>query len=167
MNPAGRHRDALALHEAAADLAAELGDADALAMASPERTGNDISRAYLLINRAELRIEAGRPETFGGLDAALRDAEGGGALAEQLGGRYLAGCDVAEALGRRGALAEARTRIGVVIEEAWRLGVALTLAEVLFCAARLACDRDDRPLAERLLDEIESLLAEDADVLLR
>ena len=135
-------------------------------MAVAARTANEFSRAYLLINRAELRIEASSRE----LSAAERDAREGEALAVELGSRYLeisAGCALARVSQLRGDLVDARARIAVVVATARDLAAELPLAQALLTAAGIAGAADDRQAALAYLDEVDHLLSAEADILHR
>lgn len=133
-------------------------------LAVADQICNTLSEAFLLLNRAQLRIEAD-PED---LSTAEQDALRGRLLAEELASRYLeisASCTLAHIRRLRGEVPEARTMIDAAVQMARKLGAELPLAEALLAAATIAKAGGDSRGATAFLDEAEGLLSAGSDLM--
>ena len=129
-----------------------------------EETGNDLFRAYFLVNQASLRAKTGD------LDGAVEAANETIALSDRIGIPFLtvnATSVLADVARRRGDFERARELVDVAIDQSRTLGSELQIAELLIVAARIAVDdgREDDALTS--LAEVDSLVAADGDHVLR
>lgn len=126
--------------------------------------GHRMFHSYLLINRARLRVETDDSE------GALDDARAALALGEELGVAYLVATargTAADALWRMERFAEGTEDAAAAVLDARSIGDPLGLAEQLVIAARVAAERGASAEALVMLDEVDALLLEDVDHMLR
>lgn len=129
-----------------------------------EARGDRLFWANLLINRGGLRVE------LGDLVAARDDAAAAVAEAESFGHAYLIAAGeivIAEARRREGALETAMGHGRRALEFARSLRIGMVIAEALLVIAAIHADQDEAVAARPLLDEVDTLLRDGVDHVMR